>query len=119
MSREEIDTAIDWAAIEGWNPGLHDAGCFYAADPTGFFMGKIGDTPVATMAAVRYGAHFGFAGLYIVKPEYRKKGYGIQIWNKSLDYLAKRTIGLIRSYQGLQIGLQNRAIERRNPRHSP
>lgn len=94
MSREEIDTAIDWAATEGWNPGLHDADCFYTADPTGFFMGKIGDTPVATMSAVRYGTHFGFAGLYIVKPEYRKKGYGIQIWNKCLDYLAERTIGL-------------------------
>jgi hypothetical protein len=27
---------------------------------------------------------FGFLGFYIVKPEYRGKGYGIQIWNAGL-----------------------------------
>ncbi|HLA33082.1 MAG TPA: GNAT family N-acetyltransferase, partial [Pseudomonas sp.] len=31
MTRAEVDLAIDWAAAEGWNPGLHDADCFYAA----------------------------------------------------------------------------------------
>jgi len=35
MSRQELDLAVDWAAAEGWNPGLHDANCFYAIDPTG------------------------------------------------------------------------------------
>ena len=33
MSRDEIDLAVDWAAAEGWNPGLQDADCFYTADP--------------------------------------------------------------------------------------
>lgn len=36
MNREEINLAIAWAALEGWNPGLSDADCFYAADPDGF-----------------------------------------------------------------------------------
>ena len=34
-----VETVIDWAAAEGWNPGLGDAACFYAIDPNGFFMG--------------------------------------------------------------------------------
>ena len=33
MARPEIDTAIEWAAREGWNPGLADADAFHAADP--------------------------------------------------------------------------------------
>ena len=33
MRREEVDVAIELAALEGWNPGLHDAACFHAADP--------------------------------------------------------------------------------------
>ena len=33
MKPEEIDLALDWAAAEGWNPGLHDAVPFRAADP--------------------------------------------------------------------------------------
>ena len=94
MTRQELDIAIDWAAIEGWNPGLYDADCFYAADPGGFLIGLVGDEPVSVISVVKYGEAFGFLGFYIVKPEYRGKGYGMQIWNAGLEYLAGRTIGL-------------------------
>ncbi|WP_256678008.1 GNAT family N-acetyltransferase [Pseudomonas sp. SJZ079] len=94
MTRQELDIAIDWAAIEGWNPGLYDAECFYAADPSGFLIGVLGDEPVSVISVVRYGATFGFLGFYIVKPEHRGKGYGLQIWNAGLEYLKGRTIGL-------------------------
>ena len=94
MSRQEVDTAIDWAAAEGWNPGLYDANCFYVADPNGFLIGLLGNEPIATISVVKYGDCFGFLGFYIVKPEYRGKGYGIQIWNAGLTYLRGRTIGL-------------------------
>ncbi len=94
MSRQEVDIAIDWAAMEGWNPGLHDADSFYAADPTGFLIGLLGDKPVATLSAVKYGDSFGFLGFYIVKPGYRSKGYGIQMWDSALAGLPGRTIGL-------------------------
>jgi ribosomal protein S18 acetylase RimI-like enzyme len=94
MSREEVEIAIEWAAKEGWNPGLHDADCYFTADPNGFLMGFLGDEPIATISVIRYGESFGFLGFYIVKPEYRGKGYGIQIWNTGLEYLEGRIIGL-------------------------
>lgn len=94
MTRAEINVAVEWAAAEGWNPGLHDADCFYAADPNGFLIGLVEDEPVATISVVKYGASFGFLGFYIVKPEYRGMNYGIQIWNAGLEYLQGRTIGL-------------------------
>lgn len=94
MTRQEVDIAIDWAAAEGWNPGLYDANCFYAADPSGFLIGLLGDEPIAMISAVKYGDSFGFLGFYIVKAEYRGKGYGIQIWNAALARLKGRTIGL-------------------------
>ena len=94
MSRKEIDIAIEWAAKEGWNPGLHDAGCYHTADPNGFLIGYIDDEPIATISVIKYGMTFGFLGFYIVKPEYRGKGYGIQIWNAGLKYLKGRNIGL-------------------------
>ncbi|NOQ64765.1 MAG: GNAT family N-acetyltransferase [Methyloprofundus sp.] len=94
MAKDELSIAIDWAASEGWNPGLYDAESFYAADPNGFFIGEINGKPVAVLSAVKYGETFGFMGFYIVKPEYRGKGYGIQIWNVGLEYLKERNIGL-------------------------
>jgi hypothetical protein len=36
MTREEVPFAVRMAEQEGWNPGVHDAACFYSADPHGF-----------------------------------------------------------------------------------
>ena len=75
MARPEVDLAIEWAAQEGWNPGLHDADCFYAADPSGYFVGLMDDEPIACISAVSYGETFGFIGFYIVRPEFRGRGH--------------------------------------------
>ena len=90
----EIDTAVDWAAAEGWNPGVYDAKCFQSADPQGFLGGFIGDELIATISAVKYGQTFGFIGFYIVKAEYRGRGYGLKLWNAALATLGNRLIGL-------------------------
>jgi len=94
MRRDELGIAVEWAAQEGWNPGLHDADCFYAADPSGFLIGLLDDEPVATISVVKYGSSFGFLGFYIVKPAHRDRGYGIRIWDAGLKYLQGRTVGL-------------------------
>jgi hypothetical protein len=94
MTRQEVDMAVDWAATEGWNPGLHDADCFYAADSYGFLVGLLGDEPIATVSGVKYGDSYGFLAFYIVKPEYRGMGYGIQMANAAFAYLEGRVMGL-------------------------
>ncbi|MFC1646918.1 GNAT family N-acetyltransferase [Patescibacteria group bacterium] len=94
MSKKDLETAISWAASEGWNPGLYDLEAFYCADPEGFFVGYLDDEPISSISAVSYGGQFGFIGLYIVKPEYRGKGYGIQIWYEAVKYLTNHNIGL-------------------------
>ncbi len=94
MTRTDLDLAVEWAAAEGWNPGLHDAGSFYAADPNGFLIGLLDDEPIAVISVVKYGESFGFLGFYIVKPEYRGQGYGLKIWNAGMESLQGRNIGL-------------------------
>lgn len=94
MSRTDVMTAIEWAGLEGWNPGLNDADCFYAADPGGFLIGKLEGEPVGVISAVRYERSFGFIGLYIVRPEHRGKGYGLTLWNEAMASLEGRNIGL-------------------------
>ncbi|HWR01182.1 MAG TPA: GNAT family N-acetyltransferase [Chlorobaculum sp.] len=94
MTRSEIDLAVEWAALEGWNPGTDDAECFYRADPDGFLVGLVGNKPVATISVVRYGSSFGFLGFYIVRPEYRGMGLGPPIWNAGLARLEGRSVGL-------------------------
>ena len=94
MTRAELDPALDWAAGEGWNPGLHDADSFHGADPGGFLLGLLDAEPVAMISAVRYGTGFGFIGFYIVRPAFRGRGHGIALWRAAIERLAGRTIGL-------------------------
>lgn len=93
MSRAELDIAIDWAALEGWNPGLHDGDSYFAADPQGFLVGRVGDVPVATISVVRYG-DFGFLGFYIVHPDWRGRGHGFALWQAGMARLAGCNVAL-------------------------
>ncbi len=94
MAPDELSIALDWAAAEGWNPGLHDAPCFLAADPQGFLLGLLDGEPAATISVVKYGASFGFLGFYIVKPGLRGRGLGLRIWQAGMASLAGRRVGL-------------------------
>lgn len=94
MTRDDMDFAIRLAAKEGWNPGLSDAECFYSADPKGFFVSELNGQPIATISAVRYEGNYGFIGLYIVVPEARGKGYGMELWQHAMNHLKGCNIGL-------------------------
>src|SRR4051812_3493089 len=91
---EEISLAIDWAAAEGWNPGLSDAACFAMPDARGFFVGEIDGAPVATVSCVNYDDRFAFLGFYIVREDFRGSGHGLRIWNAAIAHARPRVIGL-------------------------
>ncbi|MCJ9736379.1 GNAT family N-acetyltransferase, partial [Bradyrhizobium sp. PRIMUS42] len=90
----EISLAIDWAAAEGWNPGLCDAACFAVPDAQGFFVGEIDGEPVATVSCVNYDDRFAFLGFYIVRADLRGSGHGLRIWNAAIAHAGARVIGL-------------------------
>ncbi|WP_330302392.1 MULTISPECIES: GNAT family N-acetyltransferase [unclassified Streptomyces] len=83
-----------WAADEGWNPGLTDRASFFAQDPEGFFIGRIGGEPVSAISVVNYGADYAFLGFYLVRPDLRGRGYGITTWKTALAHAGGRTVGL-------------------------
>jgi GNAT superfamily N-acetyltransferase len=94
MRPGEISIAVDWAATEGWNPGLSDAACFATVDEEGFLIGEIDGEAVATISCVNYDPRFAFLGFYIVRPDLRGRGYGLQIWNAAIAHAGARVIGL-------------------------
>ena len=94
MRPDEIQLAIDWAAAEGWNPGIGDAACFASVDPEGFLIAELDGAPAATVSCVNYDARFAFLGFYIVRAELRGKGYGLRIWNAAIAHAGARVIGL-------------------------
>ena len=82
--------AVEWAAAEGWNPGLHDPACFSTADPAGF-VGVWRGEPVACISAVAQRRT-----LRLHRPLHRetrvpRKGFGIRTWQPAC-YLGDRNI---------------------------
>jgi len=94
MRPDEISIAVDWAAAEGWNPGLADDACFATVDPQGFLVGEIEGETAATVSCVNYSASFAFLGFYIVRADLRGRGYGLRIWNAAIAHAGPRVIGL-------------------------
>lgn len=94
LSGAECAQIVDWAAAEGWNPGLGDAAAFHSADPAGFWGLFDGKELVACLSAVRYGPEFAFVGFYICRPEWRGRGLGYRLWREVIEGLVARSVGL-------------------------
>jgi ribosomal protein S18 acetylase RimI-like enzyme len=94
MSRANLDTVIDWAAAEGWNPGLSDADCFYPVDRARFLIGVLNGEPIASISVPAYDTRFAFLGFYIVREDYRGRGFGWEIWREGMKRAGGRTVGL-------------------------
>jgi hypothetical protein len=94
LTRPELDTMLDWAAVEGWNPGLHDADAFLATDPDGFLGLDLDGELAVTLSVVRYDDSFAFMGFYICRPELRGRGLGLELFEAGLARGLETTLGL-------------------------
>jgi len=99
MTRVEVDELVDWAAREGWNPGIHDADSYWATDPEAFIAAELDGELIGGGAITSYDGEFGFMGLFIVRPEFRGRGLGDTLWR------ARRARLLGRLRPGATIGL--------------
>ena len=93
MAPHEIAIAIEWAAAEGWNPGLSDAACFTTVDPGGSLLGEIEGEPAAMLSVVNYDNRFSFLGVYIVRPDQRGRGYGWRFWQAGMAHAGGASSG--------------------------
>jgi predicted GNAT family N-acyltransferase len=94
MEIDDLKIVLSWAKAEGWNPGIDDANSFYIVDEGGFLIGELNGNPISSISVARYNENFNFIGLYIVKPEYRKQGYGLKTWHEALKLIPNQSASL-------------------------
>jgi len=87
MSKADLEMVMGWANEEQWEPGKFEAKALYNIDPHGYNLLTLNDKPIASLAAVKHSSEYGFLGLYIVKKEYRGKGYGKILWDVAIKRL--------------------------------
>jgi len=85
----------DWANNEHWSIPEIDIKPYYDIDPEGFFLGEINNEPVAMISSVCFDS-YSHISFYIVKEEFRRKGYGLSIFQHAIKYAEKKVsiIGL-------------------------
>ncbi len=93
-TQDELAAILEWAAREGWNPGLQDAAAFWQADPGGFFVATVEDQLAAAISVVNHTEVFAFLGLYIALPTFRGQGIGYRLWQHALKHAGARVVGL-------------------------
>lgn len=99
LTFSEFEILVQWAANEGWNPGLDDAIIFWQTDPNGFYGYFDDHRLVGGGSIVSYNGRFGFMGFFIVHPDYRSRGIGNALW------LERRNTLLSRLEPGAAIGM--------------
>lgn len=84
-TEEEFKNVIvNWMVEEGWRPGLKDAECFLACDPSAAFVGELNAKPIACATMTKYADRFNFGGCYVVSKEHREKGYGRMLYDAAM-----------------------------------
>ncbi len=84
----DIAVVTQWARLEGFAPGTGDVDIYRHTDRQGLWVGWLRDRPIGCIAGVKYNPAYGFIGMFLVIPEERGRGYGVQLWQKALNHLA-------------------------------
>jgi GNAT superfamily N-acetyltransferase len=90
LGRRHINLLVEWARVEGWDPGVHDADIFSMTFPDSFYGYFLKDEFIGGGSLVSYDGEFGFMGFFIVKAEYRGGGIGKSLWYKRRDTLLQQ-----------------------------
>jgi GNAT superfamily N-acetyltransferase len=99
MREAETKVLDDWAAGEGWNPGLSDLAIAWHTEPEAFVALREGDRLAGGGTIYSYDGHFGFMGLFIMRADLRRQGLGAVLWHWRRDTLLQRL------RQGAAIGM--------------
>lgn len=79
---------------QGWNGGVHDVETFTEVDPDAWIVAEIDARPVGIVLATRWNESQGWIGLYLVHPEFRGRGIGLELFRAALARLAPGSVGL-------------------------
>ncbi len=87
LKAKDIPFITQWSRIEGFTPGAGDVAIYRHTDRQGVWVGWLGNQPVGCIAGIRYNEAYGFIGLFLVIPEQRGNGYGVELWKHALGHL--------------------------------
>jgi len=87
MTASDVPAAMRLKEAAGWNQIPQDWLGYLELEPSGCFVGLVGDEVVASGTALAYDSKFGWIGMILVDPEHRRRGYATRMMETCLAYL--------------------------------
>jgi ribosomal protein S18 acetylase RimI-like enzyme len=87
MTEQDVAFANRLREIAGWNQTVRDWRGYLSYDPDGCFVAEVDGKPAGTATTIHYGHRFGWIGMVLVHPDYRRLGLGTQLLNRAIGRL--------------------------------
>lgn len=87
MRMADIPFAHELRRIAGWNQSEHDWRGYLEFEPDGCFVAEVDARPAGTATTIRYDDRFGWIGMVLVHPDFRRLGIGTRLLQHAIAYL--------------------------------
>lgn len=87
MTADDIGLGMMLKDMAGWNQLRGDWERLLAAEPDGCFVAEVAGTGVGTCTTIAYEQLFGWVGMVLVHPDYRRRGIGRALLDAGIDHL--------------------------------
>jgi GNAT superfamily N-acetyltransferase len=87
MTEKDIPGGLRLNTVAGWNQTEADWTRFLSGSPEGCFVMEDGEKVVGTAATLSYENRFAWISMVLVDPEYRNRGIGTKLLQRTVQYL--------------------------------
>jgi GNAT superfamily N-acetyltransferase len=92
MTTDDLPAGMRLKELAGWNQTAADWRCFLDSSPRGCFAAEVEGAVVGTAATIVYEERFAWIGMVLVDPEFRGRGIGTRLLERTVEHLD--TIGI-------------------------
>lgn len=98
MTLADIPFGMRLKEQAGWNQTEADWRRLMEYEPGSVFVAEIagGNESAGTAAAVRYGTRFGWIGMVLVSPDFRRRGIATRLVDRCIEYLRDRGVETVK-----------------------
>jgi GNAT superfamily N-acetyltransferase len=96
MTKEDIQAGLRLKDLAGWNQTAADWHRFLDASPGGCFVAEADGHVCGTATTITFENRFAWVGMVLVDPDYRSRGMGTKLLEKTIDYLDQQKIATIK-----------------------
>jgi GNAT superfamily N-acetyltransferase len=87
MTKHDIPAGLRLKELAGWNQTAADWNRFLDASPEGCFVAEVEGEVRGTATTISFENKFAWIGMVLVDPEYRSRGIGTKLLERTIEYL--------------------------------